>query len=319
MLPIVLIFIFATAMSLFLAVHLLFFEKKRSVRERLSENGKLLQEPNFTENNRKSRFWWGILQSTIEYIEKLNYYTKIKMKLLQAYIKMKPIEFIEISLIAGMFFGTLLYQVLNNGLMAIVGFLLGYRLPETVIEMIRKKRAKQFNDQLPQALGLLANGMRAGFSFPQAMAVVGREMEAPVADEFLKVLRDNSYGKNMDEALTDLSKRIDDEDLDMFVTTLLIQMQVGGDLAEILDIISETIRERVKLKGDIRTLTAQSQMSAWVIGVLPAALAAALFMISREYIMVLFTEPLGLMLVGAAALMMIVGIIALVKIVQVKI
>ena len=92
-------------------------------------------------------------------------------------------------------------------------------------------------------------------------------MEAPIADEFSKVLRDNSYGKNMDEALLELSKRTADEDLDIFITTLLIHLQVGGDLSEILDTISETIRERVKLKGDIRTMTAQSQMSAVVVGI----------------------------------------------------
>ena len=122
---------------------------------------------------------------------------------------------------------------------ALFGLVLGFRVPELFLESIRKKRAKQLNDQLPQALSLISNGLRAGFSFSQAMAVVGREMEAPIADEFAKVLRDNSYGKNMDEALLELGKRTDDEDLDIFITTLLIHLQVGGDLSEILDTISE--------------------------------------------------------------------------------
>ena len=232
---------------------------------------------------------------------------------------MKPIEFIEVSIIVGLVLGAVLYQFSDNVLLLTFGFLLGYKVPELFIESIRKKRAKHLNFQLPQALGLLSNGLRAGFSFPQAMAVVSREMEAPIADEFAKVLRDNSYGKNMDEALEELAKRTDDEDLEIFVTTLLIQMQVGGDLSEILDTISETIRERVKLKGDVNTLTSQSRMSAVIIGIMPIAIAGAIFMLNPDYISTLFSDPLGLIMVGTAVVMMIIGIIALVKIVQVKI
>ena len=191
-------------------------------------------------------------------------------------------------------------------------------MPESVIETIRKKRAAQLNDQLPQALSLVANGLRAGFSFSQAMAVVGREMEAPIADEFSKVLRDNSYGKNMDEALQDLGKRTDDEDLDIFITTLLIHLQVGGDLSEILDTISETIRERVKLKGDIRTLISQSKMSAWVIGILPVAIGAALFVLNPDYMGTMLDNTMGLVMLGIAGGMILIGAFILTKIVKIK-
>lgn len=232
---------------------------------------------------------------------------------------MKPIEFIEISIMAGLFLGMLIWLGSENPFLALFGLVLGFRVPELLLESIRKKRAKQLNDQLPQALSLISNGLRAGFSFSQAMAVVGREMEAPIADEFAKVLRDNSYGKNMDEALLELGKRTDDEDLDIFITTLLIHLQVGGDLSEILDTISETIRERVKLKGDIRTMTAQSQMSAVVIGILPVAIAAVMFVLNPSYIGSLFSDPLGLMMVGIATGMMLLGAFLLTRIVKVKI
>jgi tight adherence protein B len=121
------------------------------------------------------------------------------------------------------------------------------------------------------------------------------------------------------EALLDLGKRTDDEDLDIFITTLLIHLQVGGDLSEILDTISETIRERVKLKGDIRTMTAQSQMSAVVIGILPVAIAAVMFVLNPSYIRSLFLDPLGLMMVGVATGMMLLGAFLLTRIVKVKI
>ena len=311
MLPTVLFFIFATTISILMMLYLLLFENKRSIKERLSKAGKSMEEVKFSEKGKQSNFLIGLLRSSIQYLEKSNYYLNIKSKLLQAYIKMKPIEFIEVSIISGLFVGAALYQLKDNVLLLILGFILGYKVPEIFIESIRKKRAKQLNSQLPQALGLLSNGLRAGFSFPQAMAVVSREMEAPIADEFAKVLRDNSYGKNMDEALEELAKRTDDEDLDIFVTTLLIQMQVGGDLSEILDTISETIRERVKLKGDVHTLTSQSRMSAVIIGIMPIAIAGAIFMLNPDYIGTLFSDSLGLMMFGTASVMMIIGIFAL--------
>jgi len=314
-----LIFIFMTALSIFYTFYSVFFERRVTIKNRLKQTGKSFQEFQSDQERQNPGLVKGLIKQIIRYAETSNYYARIKVKLLQAYIKMKPIEFIEISIMGGLFLGLLLWMATTNGLLMLLGFVLGFRIPNLFVETIRKKRAKQLNDQLPQALSLISNGLRAGFSFPQAMAVVGREMEAPIADEFSKVLRDNSYGKNMDEALLDLSKRTADEDLDIFITTLLIHLQVGGDLSEILDTISETIRERVKLKGDIRTMTAQSQMSAVVIGILPLVIAGAMFLLNPSYIGLLFSDPLGLMMVGAAGAMMLLGAFLLSRIVKVKI
>lgn len=313
-----LLLIFATAFCLFYALFLLLFERRFTMKQRLIHAGKDLDRYDPEESKEQTRLLAGFMQQTLKNIEKSNYYARIKSKLLQAYVKMKPIEFIELSLLSGIFLAGILYLLAGKWLLGFIGFVAGFKIPEMVIETIRRKRAKQLNDQLPQALSLIANGLRAGFSFTQAMAVVGREMEAPIADEFSKVLRDNSYGKTMEEALQDLGKRTDDEDLDIFITTLVIQQQVGGDLSEILDIISETIRERVKLKGDIRTLIAQSKMSAWVIGVLPVAIGAALFALNPSYMGTMLRDPLGLMLLGVAGGMMLIGAFILTKIVKVK-
>ncbi|WP_161525919.1 type II secretion system F family protein [Trichococcus alkaliphilus] len=252
-------------------------------------------------------------------IEKSKYYLNVQSKLLQAYIKMKPLEFVKISLAAGLITGILLYLISGNLLFLFIGFFVGYKVPEVILEIVRKKRVRRLNSQLPQALGLLANGLRAGYSFPQAMAVITKEMEAPIADEFGKILRENAYGKPMEEALVDFSKRTDDEDLDMFITTLLIQMNVGGDLAEILDTISETIRERVKLRGEIRTLTAQNRMSAWVVGLMPFALALLTYKTSPDQAFAFITNPIGMIMAIAAAVLMIIGVFALIKIVNIKV
>jgi tight adherence protein B len=312
-------FIFVTVLLVFYSIYLLFFEQRVTIKNRLKQTGKSLNQYHEDQDKKQKGLLKGILQQAIRFAEGSNYYERIKIKLLQAYIKMKPIEFIEISIMAGLFLGMMLWMSSGNLFIALLGLVLGFRVPELLLESIRKKRAKQLNDQLPQALSLISNGLRAGFSFSQAMAVVGREMEAPIADEFAKVLRDNSYGKNMDEALQELGKRTADEDLDIFITTLLIHLQVGGDLSEILDTISETIRERVKLKGDIRTMTAQSQMSAVIIGIMPVAIAAVMFVLNPSYIGSLFSDPLGLIMVGVAAGMMLLGDFLLTRIVKMKI
>lgn len=313
------LFIFVTVLLMFYSFYLVVFEQRVTIKNRLKQTGKSLEEFHEEQERKQKSLLNGLLRNMIRYSEQSNYYARIKSKLLQAYIKLKPIEFIEISIMAGLFLGMIMWMTSENIFVVLIGFVLGFRIPEVLLETIRKKRAKQLNDQLPQALSIISNGLRAGFSFPQAMAVVGREMEAPIADEFAKVLRDNSYGKNMDEALMDLSKRTDDDDLDIFITTLLIHLQVGGDLSEILDTISETIRERVKLKGDIRTMTAQSQISAVVIGILPVAIAGAMFVLNPGYIGTLFQNPLGLMMVGVAVVMMLFGAFILTRIVKVKI
>ncbi|CZR10343.1 type II secretion system F family protein [Trichococcus ilyis] len=312
-------FIFATVLLLFYSFYLLAFEQRVTIKTRLKQTSKSLEEYHEEQDKKQNGLLKGLLRSMIRYVEKSNYYSRIRTKLVQAYTKMKPIEFIEISIMAGLFLGFVLWMLTNHFFLALLGFVVAFRVPEMLLETIRKKRSKKLNDQLPQALSLISNGLRAGFSFPQAMAVVGREMEAPIADEFAKVLRDNSYGKNMDEALMDLGKRTEDEDLDIFITTLLIHLQVGGDLSEILDTISETIRERVKLKGDIRTMIAQSQMSAVIIGVLPIAIAAAMFVINPAYIGKLFQDSMGLMMLGIAGAMIFFGAFILTRIVKVKI
>lgn len=320
MLPIMLISIFITVLSAVYGIYLIFFEHRHSVKERLSQTRQAdvaaSNEDVQVEKGNKLSVW---LNKFNKDMEKSKYYLNVQSKLLQAYIKMRPFEFVEISLVAGLITGVLLHLITGNLLFLFIGFFVGYKIPEVILEIIRKKRVRKLNSQLPQALGLLANGLRAGYSFPQAMAVITKEMEAPIADEFGKVLRENAYGKPMEGALVDFSKRTDDEDLDMFITTLLIQMNVGGDLAEILDTISETIRERVKLRGEIRTLTAQNRMSAWVVGIMPFALALLTYKASPDQAFAFITNPIGMMMAIAAAILMVIGVFALIKIVNIKV
>lgn len=320
MLPIMLISIFITVLSGLYGFYLVFFERRHSVKERLIQTRQsgvvASNEEVEAEKGNKLSLW---LKKFNKDLETSKYYLNVQSKLLQAYIKMKPLEFFKISLAVGLTTSLLLYFISGSLLFFSIGFFVGYKVPEVILEIVRKKRVRKLNSQLPQALGLLANGLRAGYSFPQAMAVIMKEMEAPIADEFGKVLRENAYGKPMEAALVDFSKRTDDEDLDMFITTLLIQMNVGGDLAEILDTISSTIRERVKLRGEIRTLTAQNRMSAWVVGIMPFALALLTYKTSPDQAFAFINNPIGMIMAIAAAVLMVIGVVALIRIVNIKV
>ena len=178
---------------------------------------------------------------------------------------------------------------------ALIGIIIGFKIPDIYVGIERKKRMKRLNSQLPEALSILSNGLRAGSSFTQAMSIAANELNTPIKDEFLRVIRDNAIGKTLDEALIAFSERTDDEDIDMLITGLIIQRKVGGNLAEILDTISETIRDRMRIRGEVKTLTAQGRLSAIIISVLPFVVAAFMFVINSDYIMELLRVHLELL------------------------
>lgn len=247
------------------------------------------------------------------------YYEKKRKKLAQAYILMKPEEFLLLSIaISTTLF--LLFCLSSKILgIAIIGFFIGFMIPDSYINAIKKKRGKKLNEQLPEALNIISNGLRAGLSFSQAISLAGRDLESPIADEFTKVLRDNTLGKSLEDSLLDLTNRTDDEDVDMFVTAMIIQRQVGGNLSEILDTISNTIRERVRLKGDVNTLTAQSKLSAVIISLLPVVIIFILYALNPGYIGLLFSTTIGLLMVGIAVFLQMIGITILVKMTKLKV
>jgi len=247
------------------------------------------------------------------------YYGKKKKKLLQAYVLMKPQEFFMISVIAALL-GFLVMLLLTGLLpMAVVGAVIGFLAPDFYVNRIIRKRSQKLNGQLPEALNIISNGLRAGLSFSQAVSIAGKDLESPIGDEFTKIIRDNTLGKSMENSLEDFSERTNDEDVDMFVTAMIIQRQVGGNLSEVLDTISNTIRERVRIRGEVRTLTAQSRLSAMIISFLPIGIALVLSIMNPSYIGQLFDNIIGLMMVGAAVVMMLIGVFILSKLVKLEV
>lgn len=181
------------------------------------------------------------------------------------------------------------------------------------------RREAAFTNQLGDCLMMVANAMRAGFSFLQAMELISKEMEPPISDEFKHVMRDISLGASVERALDDMDKRVGSPDFSLVVTAVLIQQQVGGDLAHILDTISGTIQDRIKMRREVRTLTSQGRMSGWVLAALPFALGAFLTVVNPSYMEPLFTEKIGQMAIGLAVVMVIFGFIVIQRIVDIDV
>ena len=181
------------------------------------------------------------------------------------------------------------------------------------------RREAAFTNQLGDCLMMVANAMRAGFSFLQAMDLVSKEMEPPISDEFKHVMRDISLGASVERALDDMDKRVGSSDFSLVVTAVLIQQQVGGDLAHILDTISDTIQDRIRMRREVRTLTAQGRMSGWVLGTLPFALGAFISLVNPSYIEPLFTERIGQIAIGGAVVMVLIGFLVIQRIVDIDV
>ncbi len=221
----------------------------------------------------------------------------------------------------GMAIGLFLIVGLLRGFfpMGIVAAFIGYMLPRFYVGRRISGRLGAFNRQLPDTTSLIANSLRAGSSFLQSSELVAREGQAPISIEFGRVVREVQLGLTMEEALANMVRRIRSDDLDLMVTAINIQQQVGGNLAEILDTIAFTIRERVRIKGDVQTLTAQGRYSGYLVAFLPVGIAGALNMINPSFMEPLFTETLGRILVGVGVTMMTIGFFMIKKITDIEV
>ncbi len=248
---------------------------------------------------------------------------RISNDLAKADIPLKANEFVAIQFLAIMLsltIGMLAFKSIAAGL----GFaLIGYAIPVGWVKYMKSKRVKEFSDQILDTLVMLANGLKAGYSFLQAMEMVSRESLPPMSTELRRVLKENGLGINLEESLLALNDRIESEDWDLVTTVVLIQRQVGGNLAEILEKISHTIRQRMKIKGDIQTKTAQAKVSGALVGALPIGIGFMIYLINPDFIMQLFTFKYGgfrgwyMVIVGV--IWEIIGMYIIMKIVDIEV
>lgn len=181
------------------------------------------------------------------------------------------------------------------------------------------QRKRIFISQLGDALQTISNALRAGYSFPQSMDAVAKEMEPPISEEFFQVTREVAMGMPLEASLESMNKRMSSSDFDLVVTAVIIQREVGGNLAQILDTISDTIAERIRLKREMYTLTAQGRLSAKVIFLLPFVIAFMFYCIQPSQIMILFENPIGRMALVICLILDIIGMVVIQRILDVKI
>lgn len=180
-------------------------------------------------------------------------------------------------------------------------------------------RQKEFSNQLGDVLIMMSNAMRSGFSFMQSMDLIAKEMKPPVSVEFFKTIAEIRLGADTETALLNMGKRVQSSDLDLVITAVLIQRQVGGNLAQILDTIAETINERIKMKQEIKTLTAQGRLSGWVLAALPFAIAAFASIINPGYMQPFLDETIGRIILAGAVIFQLVGFLIIRKIVNIDV
>src|SRR2546427_6639948 len=204
-------------------------------------------------------------------------------------------------------------------LQAVIAAVLGYLVPGIYVKYRIGQRLKAFNNQLGDTLTLLTNAIKAGYSFAQAIDTVAKNAVPPIGDEFGRAVREMNLGGSPDEALSNITKRIASQDFDLVATAYSIHRTVGGNLAEILDNIAYTIRERVRIKGEIQTLTAQAKASGTIITALPILLAAFMFFVTPTYFQPMFGSIIGWILLAIGAFMIFIGNLIIRRIVAIEV
>src|SRR5687768_7691147 len=225
-----------------------------------------------------------------------------------------------------MFLVGFVVKALQHPIVLIIGLVIGFLAPRFWLSHRTSSRLNAFNKQLPDTITLIANALRAGSSFLQAIELVVRESRPPVSTEFGRVIREVNLGLPFEQALENMVRRVRSDDLELMATAISIQHQVGGNLAEILDSIAYTIRERVRIKGEIKTLTAQQRLSGYVVGFLPIGLAGFLFVAAPQFMNAMFLNPpdilglpMGVVILIFGGFMMFIGFMLIRKIVDIEV
>ena len=250
-------------------------------------------------------------------IERQGATERLATEIARADLKLRPAEFVALWIaspfvfVAASFILGIVFSALQHPITLAVMFVIGLFFPRFYLRRRQAKRVKLFGDQLPDTITLLANSLRAGSSFLQGLELVTREGRPPISEEFERVVREMSLGLALQPALNNLVRRVDSEDLELMVTAINIQSQVGGNLATVLDSIAYTIRERIRIVGEINTLTAMQRYSGYVITLLPVGLAGILFIISPGYIGRMLNNPPEILGLPAGVVFLIIGLISM--------
>ncbi len=252
-------------------------------------------------------------------LERRGFAANIRAQLARANLKLTAGEFLAATVIAIILLAGAAHLLRHNAVFTLIAGIIGFFAPRWYVGYLQGKRLREFNNQLADTISLMVNSIRSGYSVLQAMEAVAREMGPPVSEEFERVVREVQLGLSVEQALDNLLRRVPSDDLDLMLTAINVQREVGGNLAEVLDAINYTIRERVRIKGEIRALTAQGRYSGYLISFLPVALSGFIYLVNPSFIMNLVTDPCGWIMIGAAVLGMVAGFLIIRKIVNIEV
>lgn len=244
---------------------------------------------------------------------------KLEQVLNRAGVPLKPEEYVLFQWIIAALSGGVLYLISTNFVFLILGFFIGYMLPGWWIKKKQQERLVKFNEALPDMISTIIGSLRAGFSFSQSLKAVVEESDSPIKEEIETVLKEMQYGSNIEDALQQLKERMPSEDLELMIQSVLIQKQVGGNLATVLDTIVQTIRDRNKIQRQITTLTAQGRLSGIVIGLLPIAVGIIIYFMQPEYMGSFFKHPIGMMMIAGGTVSGIIGFVLIQKITTIEV
>ncbi len=260
--------------------------------------------------------------SALRFIASGGWLERISENLQRADSSLQPVDFIAIRIaLAGIGFAVpYLFFGAPIGLVAGIGAAaMGFQIPQMWINRRRKKRMQKLEEQLPETLTLVANSLKSGFGLLQSLSLAAEQVKHPLATELELAIHEMNVGSSVEEALTSLSERSQNYDLDLVVTAILVQRSVGGNLAEILDTVAGTMRERVRIRAEVQTLTAQQQLTGVVIALMPVGVAIMFLITSPSYMTVLFTTTLGQVMLGVGVFLELVGVMIIGRILDIEV
>jgi tight adherence protein B len=242
---------------------------------------------------------------------------RLKMELWRADLKLRPADFVLLVAGSALLLGGLCLVLSGKPLFGLLAALMGAGAPIAVLKLKQSQRRALFESQLPDALTLLSSSLRSGYSFLQSLQMVVEQMPSPVSEESKRVLEEVGVGFTLDEGLKHLVERVQSYDVDLMVTAISIQYEVGGNLAELLDNIGETIRERFRTRGEITALTAEGRLSGIVLFLLPLVMLAILTIRNPDYMRPLYENILGQLMLGGAFFLQVIGGIIIYRMLQI--
>jgi tight adherence protein B len=315
-----------TALSIMTTVVLLLFAfwgsavPHKAVQNRLQGlmSGTSVVEPVTAAALRENKAGQGLFSG----ITRGNVGEQLAVQLERADMNLTPGEFIVARLVL-LAIGAVAPYFLIGGItgliVGIVGAIIGYNIPKFYLNHRRKQRVAKLNAQLPEGLMIISNALKAGFGLLQALNSASENLEHPLSTELSRTIHEMNIGSSAEEALVALSERSGSYDLDIVVTAILVQRTVGGNLGEILDTVAETMRERIRIRGEIQTLTAQQKLTGLVIGALPIGVGILFQIMSPGYISPLFTTLTGKFMLGVAVVLEVVGVMIIQRILNIEV